>query len=166
MLKYGAVGMLFLAGLAALFPPAMSWAYIIAFIGFELWLLRRMASVAAGPVPIGEPPYQFTEREARLVGRYRFYFTYPAVARESASVLAAIGLTALVISPWLVFRQQLPAAFLVAVNLLAVGALTRRLSPAMVLRIAASKGDRESLEMLEAHETACARIKEANAKAV
>ena len=60
------------------------------------------------------------------------------------------------------FRQQLVQAVLVGVNLFAVAALTKRLSPVMVLKIAASKGDRVALEMLEAHETAWAKIRVAN----
>jgi hypothetical protein len=54
-----------------------------------------MAALPRAQVPQGEPPYHFSEDEAQLVARYRFYFTYPALARQSASVLAAIGLTAL-----------------------------------------------------------------------
>ena len=165
ILKYGAVVMLVFAGLAALFPPGMAFIYIAAFVGFELWLLRQMGAMPRHPVPAGEAPYHFSAIESELIGRYRFYFTHPAVARDAASALAAIGLSALVLSPWLLFRQHLTPAFVIAVNLLAVGTLTKRLSPVMVLRIAASKGDRESLSMLEAHETAWAKIKEANQKA-
>jgi hypothetical protein len=164
-LKYGAVAMLFLAGLAALFPQSMAWPYIGAFIAFELWLLRRMKTgVGSGPVPVGEPPYLFSAHEAELAARYRFYFTYPAIARDAASTLAAIGLAALVLSPWLLFRQQLMPAFFVALNLVAVGMLTRRLSPVMVLTLAANKGDRTSLDLLSAHDSAWAKIKDANAR--
>jgi hypothetical protein len=159
MLKYGAVAMLILAGLAALAPQSKAGPYSGADVGFEHWLRRRMkAGVGRGPVPREEPPYHFGENEAELVERYRFYFTFPAIARDAASTLAAIGLAALVLSPWLLFRQQLVPAFFVAVNLLAVGMMTKRLSPVMVLRIAANKGDRKSLELLEAHDSAWAKI--------
>lgn len=163
MLKYGAVAILVLAGLAAIYPRPMAWTYIVAFMAFEFWLLRRMAAVGEGLPPVEEPPYRFDADEAQLVGRYRYYFTHPSIAREAASVLAAIGLTALALSPWLVFRQELLAALLVGVNLLAVATLTKRLSPVMVLRIAANKGDRVSLRLLEAHDSAWAKIKEGNA---
>ncbi len=162
MARYGAVAMLFLAGLGALFPATLSWAYVLAFMAFEFWLLRRMRSAGSGPVPVQESPYLFNETEAALVGRYRYYFTYPAEARAAASVLAALGLTALVLSPWFVYRQQFVQAALVMVNLIAVANLTRRLSPVMVLKIAAAKGDRRALGDLEAHETAWAKIKMAN----
>ena len=162
MTKYGSVAMLFLAGLAAIYPAPMAWVYVAAFMAFEFWLLRRMRFLGRTPVPVGEPPYHFTDEEAQYVGQYRFYFTYPGLARDAASMLAALGLSALVLSPWLLFRQQLVPAFLVAINLLAVGSLTKRLSPVMVLRIAASKGDRGALRRLEIHEPLWAKIRAAN----
>ena len=67
--------MLILAGWAALTPQPMSWFYIGVVGAFELWLARRIAEVGNDPVPAGPPPYSFTEDEARLVRRYRFYFT-------------------------------------------------------------------------------------------
>ena len=160
---FGAVAMLFLAGLAALFPPTLSWTYVIAFMVFEFWLLRRIAAAGSAQVPPGEPPYRFDEREAGLVGRYRYYFTFPAEARGAASVLAALGLSALILAPWLIFRHALVQGGLVACNLLAVGSLTRRLSPVMVLKLAANKGDRKALDLLVAHETAWEKIRLANA---
>jgi hypothetical protein len=161
---YGAVAMLFLAGLAALYPQPMAWAYVVAFMGVEFWLLRRLNAAGSAPASVDEPPYRFTAEEAALIGRYRLYFTHPPVARAAASTLAAIGLSALVLSPWLIFRQALVPAFLVAVNLLAIGSLTRRVAPVMVLRIAASKGDREALRMLELHDPLWRKIQAANAQ--
>jgi hypothetical protein len=78
-------------------------------------------------------------------------------------VLAALGIASLVLSPWLVFRGAFIPAALVGVNLLAVAALTRRLAPVMVLRIAANKGDREALRMLELHDPLWEKIRAANA---
>ncbi len=161
--SYGAVAMLFIAGLAALFPATMPWLYVVAFMVFEFWLLRRIGAAGSAPVQPGEPPYLFAEAEAELVTRYRYYFMFPAEARAAASVLAALGLTALLLAPWLIFRHVLVPAALIACNLLAVGALTKRISPVMVLRIAASKGDRKALDLLGAHETAWEKIRLANA---
>jgi hypothetical protein len=109
-----------------------------------------------------EAPYHFSEDEAQLVGRYRFYFTYPALARESASVLAAVGLSALVLAFWLLYKQAFVQAVLAGVNLLAVARFTRLLSPQMALRITASRGDRAALRLLEAHDPAWAKIRAAN----
>ncbi len=162
MARYGAVAILFVAGLGALFPPTLSWLYVLSFMVFEFWLLRRMRAAGAAPVQAQEPPYHFNETEAALISRYRYYFTYPAEARAAASMLAALGLSALVLSPWLVFRHQFVQAALISVNLLAVATFTKRLSPVMMLKIAAQKGDRAALEGLEAHETAWAKIKLAN----
>lgn len=162
MAKYLPVLILGLAGLAALSPRTMSWAYIVAVFAFEIWLARRMASVARERVPVGEPPYLFSEEEAQLVGRYRFYFTYPALARRAASILAAIGLTALVLAPWLTFRHAFPQAILAGINLFAVARFTRLLAPQLALRVAASKGDRAALRMLEIHDPLWAKIRAAN----
>jgi len=160
--KYGAVAILGLAGLAALNPGLFAWAYVAAVAVFELWLLRRMGAAGRHPVPVGESPYNFSEEEAAFVGRYRFYFSYPAAARESASVLAALGLTGLVLAPWLTFRVALAPAVLIGLNLFAVAALTKRLAPLMALRVAASKGDRAALRLLELHDPLWAKIRAAN----
>jgi hypothetical protein len=159
---YGSVAMLFLAGLAALYPAPMAWVYVVAFMLFEFWLLRRMKREGNAPAMVGEAPYHFTEEEAVLIGRFRFYFTFPEVSRNAGSTLAAIGISALILAPWLLFRGALVPAMLVAVNLLAVGVLTRRISPVLVLRIAANKGDRAALRMLELHDPLWEKIKAAN----
>ncbi|HLS87367.1 MAG TPA: hypothetical protein VK043_13795 [Burkholderiales bacterium] len=160
--RYGAMAVLFLAGIAALYPAPLAWAYVLAFMGFEFWLLRRLRQAERRHVPVDEPPYHFTAEEVRLISRYRLYFIDPGTAREAASVLAALGLTALVLSFWLVFRQAFLPGVLTGLNLFAVGTLTRRLSPVMVLRIAASKGDRDALRMLELHDPLWEKIRAAN----
>ncbi len=162
MAGYASVAVLLLAGWAALNPEPMSWAYLAAVGAFEVWLARRMISLPRNPLSPGEPPYHFSEDEAELVARYRFYFTYPALARQSASVLAAIGLTALVLAFWLLYKQAFVQAVLAGVNLLAVGRFTRLLSPHLALRITASRGDRTALRLLEAHHLAWAKIRAAN----
>ena len=153
--------MLVLAGWSFL-NVAAAWLYVAAFVLFEFWLLRAVAAGGKAPVAVGEPPYHFSADEAELVGRYRFYFTYPALARESASVLAAIGLTALVLAFWLLYKQAFVQAVLTGVNLLAVARFTKLLSPQMALRITASRGDRAALRLLEAHDPAWAKIRAAN----
>ena len=162
MAKYLPVLILGLAGLAALSPRTLSWAYIAAVVAFEIWLARRMASVGHLPVPVGEPPYLFSEEEAELVRRYRFYFTYPVLARSAASILAAIGLTALLLAPWLTFRHALVQAVLVGINLFAVARFTKLVAPQLALRIAASKGDRAALRMLEIHNPLWMKIQAVN----
>jgi hypothetical protein len=162
MAAYASVAVLLLAGWAALNPEPMSWAYLAAVAVFELWLARRMINLGRNPVSAREAPYHFSEDEAQLVGRYRFYFTYPALARESASVLAAIGLSALVLAFWLLYKQAFVQAVLAGVNLLAVARFTKLLAPQMALRITASRGDRAALRLLEAHDPAWAKIRAAN----
>lgn len=159
----GAVAMLFLAGLAALYPQPVAWVYVVAFMLFEFWALRRLNGEGRAPAAVGEAPYDFTEEEAAFIGRYRLYFADPGIARAASSTLAALGLTALVLSPWLLFRQAYVPAFLIAANLFAVGSLTKRLAPVMALRIAASKGDRAALRMLELHDPLWKKIQAANA---
>ncbi len=162
MLKYGPVLILGLAGLAALNPGLLSWPYIAAVLAFEIWLARRMTAAAHGRVAVGEPPYLFSEEEAELVGRYRFYFAYPALARNAGSILAAIGLTALLLAPWLTFRHALVQAVLVGINLFAVARFTKLVAPRHTLRLAASKGDRAALRRLEIHDPIWAKIRAAN----
>lgn len=159
--KYAAAGILGLAGVAAL-NPQMSWAYIAAFAAFELWLVRRRALAERGPVPVDEAPYCFTAEEAALVERYRLYFAFPALAREASSVLAALGLTALLLAPWLTYRHALVQAALIGLNLFAVARFTKQLAPLSALRVAASKGDRTALRMLELHDPLWAKIRAAN----
>jgi hypothetical protein len=163
--KWGAAAILLLAGFAALYPRVMAWAYVAAFMAFELWLLRRMAAAGKGPVAVDEPPYRFSAEEAELVTRYRFYFTYPVVAREASSVLAALGLTAIVLALWLTFVQAFLPAVLIGVNLFAVARLTKRAAPLVGLRIAAAKGDRAALRALELHDPLWEKIRAANAAA-
>jgi hypothetical protein len=125
---YLTVGVLMLAGWTFL-TPGVVWAYLAAAVAFELWLLRRSAAMGDHPAEAGVPPYHFTEAEARVVGRFRFYFTETGVARSLASVLAAIGLTAIVLVPWLAYRGAAIPAGLVLLNMLLALALTRRVVP-------------------------------------
>jgi hypothetical protein len=152
---------LVLAGWSFLNATA-AWAYVAAFVIFELWLLRAMVAVGKGPVAASEAPYHFTADEADLVRRYRFYFTYPARAQAASSVIAALGLTALVLVPWLTYKQAFLQAIVIGVNLFAVARLTKAVAPLMVLRIAAAHADREALRLLEAHEPAWSKIKAGN----
>ncbi len=155
-----AVGVLILAGLSAL-RSEFSWAYLLFVAGFEIWLLRRLKGVGKGPVPVDEPPYRFTAEEAAFVERYRFYFTYPALAREACSVLSALGITALLLAPWLTIRLEWVPALLIGVNLLVVGRLTKQLAPVMALRVRANKGEREALRLLELHDPLWQKIRDA-----
>jgi hypothetical protein len=162
MLKYGAVVMLVLAGWAALDPQRMSWVFFAAAAAFEVWLLARMRAVEQGRVPVDEPPYRFSAEEARFIERYRFYFTYPEAAAQAGSVLAAIGLAGMVLALWLTFRQAFMQGALIGANLFLVGWLTKRLAPLFALRIAASRGDRDALRMLELLDPVWAKIRAAN----
>ena len=159
---YATVGVILLAGWAALNPVPMAWLYLAAVLAFEAWLSWKMRSVGTTSVAVGEAPYHFSEEEARLVERYRFYFTYPVIAHQSSSVLAAAGLTALGLAPWLTYKLQFVPAALVGLNLFAVAWLTRRVAPVTALSASASRGNRDALRMLEVHDPAWAKIRAAN----
>ena len=152
---------LVLAGWSFLNATA-AWAYVAAFVIFEFWLLRAMRAAGAGPVATGEAPYHFTTDEADLIGRYRFYFTYPTRAQAASSVLAAVGLTGLLLAPWLTYKQAFLQAVVIGVNLFAIARLTKAVAPLMVLRIAASHADRDALRLLEAHDPAWSKIRSGN----
>ena len=162
VLKFGSVLVLILAGWAALEPRPMSWLFMAAVAAFELWLAQRMAALNTGPVEADAPPYRFTQEEAGLVARYRFYFTYPVTAAQAGSVLAAIGLSSVLLALWLTFKGALAEGAAIGLNLFAVGWFTRRVAPVYALRIAASRGKRDALRMLELHEALWAKIREAN----
>ena len=140
----------------------MAWAYVVIVGGFEFWLLRRIRAVGDEPVSIGVAPYNFSADEARLIRRYRFYFTYPVLARDCSSVMSALGLTGIVLGLWLTFRQAFIPAALIGLNLFAVTRFTRVLAPLLTLRMAASRGDRDALLMLEVHDPAWAKIRAGN----
>jgi hypothetical protein len=161
---YGSVGILLLAGWAALTPWPVAWLYVAAVLSFEVWLARRIAAAGRRPAAVGQPPYHFTEEEARLIGRFRFYFAAPGLAQQCGSVLAAAGLTALVLAFWLLIRQAYVAAAVVGINLLVVARLTKIVAPLLTLRLAASRGDREALRMLELHGPLWAKIREGNSQ--
>lgn len=162
MLRYGSVVMLVFAGWAALTPEPMAWVFIGLVAAFDLWLYARMRAVARDPVPVNQPPYLFTPEEAEFVTRYRFYFTYPAVAAEAGSVLAAIGLAGMVLALWLTFRGHPVPGALIGLNLFAVGWFTKRVAPVYALRIAASRGKRDALRLLEILDPLWTKIREAN----
>ena len=153
--------MVLLAGWTFL-NTGVAWAYVAAFVAFEFWLLRALAAGGRGPAAAGEAPYYFSQDEADLVGRYRFYFAYPGRARAASSVLAALGLTGLLLAPWLTYKQAFLQAIVVGVNVFAVARLTRAVAPVLALRIAASRADREALRLLEAHDPAWSKIRAGN----
>lgn len=125
---YGTVAVLLLAGFSFL-KADMAWAYLAGVLGFEVWLGAKMVALGRKPATVGEPPYHFTAEEAQLVGRFRYFFTETGKARQLASMLAAIGLTALVLVPWLALKHAFVPAGLIGVNVLTVAWLTRRLVP-------------------------------------
>jgi len=156
------VVILIFAGWAALMPQPIAWVYVAVVALFEAWLLRRVTALGSQPVAPAEPPYHFSDEEARLVGRYRFYFTYPEIARSASSVVSAIGLSGLILALWLTFKQAFVPALLIGVNLFAVARFTKVLAPLVALRSAASKGDRDALRLLEIHEPIWAKIRAGN----
>jgi hypothetical protein len=162
MLRLGSAAILVLAGWAALEPRPMSWLFIAAVAAFELWLAQRMSALDTGAVAVDEPPYRFSPEEAALVARYRFYFTYPATAAQAGSVLAAVGLSSAVLGLWLTYKGAFAEGALLGLNLFGVGWFTRRMAPAYALRIAASRGKRDALRMLEILDPLWAKIRQAN----
>lgn len=160
---YGSVGILLLAGWAALNPQPMAWVFIGVVIVFEFWLARRIKEAGQGAPAMGEPPYHFTAEEAQFIGRFRFYFTYPGLAQQCGSILAALGLSTLVLAPWLTYKLAFLPAAIIGVNLFAVARFTKILAPLMALRVAAHRGDRAALRLLEIHGPLWTKINAANA---
>jgi hypothetical protein len=161
MLRFAAVLVLGFAGLGAI-NPRLAWIYVVFAAAFEAWLAARLRAEGARPAAAGTPPYHFSEEEAAFIGRFRFYFTYPALARDAAGVMAALGLSGLLLAPWLTYRGAYAQAILAGVNLFAVAAFTKRLAPLLTLRIRASKGDQAALRLLGLHDPLWAKIRAGN----
>ncbi|MGQ0653100.1 MAG: hypothetical protein ACT4P4_12685 [Betaproteobacteria bacterium] len=159
---YAALAVLVLAGVTFIQTPA-AWLYIAAVAAGEAWLYFRFKKEGGAPAAVGRAPYHFTREEAELIGRYRLYFTFPQIAHQASSALAAVGLTTLVLVPWLIFRGRFPEAVLIGMNLFAVARFTKALSPQLALRVRAHKGDREALRMLELHDPLWQKINNVNA---
>ena len=153
----GALAVAALVAWTFLGPAVGSWAFIAVELAALAWLTREMrrTDAAALRARAREP---LDPDESDVVGRYAFYFTYPATARESASTLAALGLATLVLVPWLIYKLQWTQAILIGAMLFAVGRLTRRVSPVYALRLATAKGDREALRLLSAHDGAARKL--------
>lgn len=153
----GALAVAVLTGWTFLQPPVGSWALAALEFAFLAWFsheLRRVdgaALLARASAPL-EPD------EVELIGRYRAYFARPAFTRECASTLAAIGLSTLVLVPWLIYKLQWAQAILIGMMLFAVGRLTKLASPVYALRLAGAKGDREALRLLAAHDGAARKL--------
>jgi hypothetical protein len=160
-------GLVILIGLwAAIDPSFASWVYVVCFVFLaQAGFMLKTANVPADPVRVAEPPYHFGRDEAELVQRYRYYFTHPESAREIASTLAAMGIVALALSPWLAYQQQWVQAVLVGGHIALIGPLTRKLAPLYALRIAAHKGDAEAARLHNAHDRAWGKIRAARGQA-
>jgi hypothetical protein len=86
------------------------------------------------------------------------------MAQHAASTLSALGLSTLLLAPWLTYKQAYLPAVIIGVNLFAVARFTKMLVPLMSLRIAASRGDRDALRLLEIHGPLWQKIRAANEK--
>ncbi len=153
----GALATAALAAWTFLSPPVGSWVFAAVQFVSLAWLGREMrrTDAAALSARAREP---LDADESDVVRRYAFYFTYPALARESASTLAAMGLATLILVPWLIYKLQWTQAILIGVMLFAVGRLTKLVSPVYALRLATAKGDREALRLLSAHDGAARKL--------
>lgn len=146
-----------LAAWAFFAPPSGSWAFAGVEFAFLAWLARQVRSVSGAALVAGaREPLDADEED--LVRRYPFYFSQPALARECASTLAAVGLISLLLVPWLTYKLEFPQAAGIGVFLFAVAKLTKLLSPVYSLRMATAKGDREALRLLSAHDGAARKL--------
>lgn len=141
----------------ALFYPQTAWAFAAVEGGFLVWLSQR-ARRADGSALLAASAEPLEPDEAELVQRYAFYFARPALARECASMLAALGLASLLLVPWLTYKMQWLPAIAIGACLFAVAWLSKRLAPAHSLSLTAAKGNREALRLLSAHDGAFRKI--------
>lgn len=151
----GTVAFAMLLACAFLNPAAGGWAFAAAEFAFLAWLASTLRKADAARL---RARAQLDADETEIVSRYPFYFERPALAREHAATLAALGLASLVLVPWLIYRVQLVQAALIGMFIFAVARLTRVLSPVLALRLATAKGDREALRLLSAHDGAARKL--------
>ena len=153
----GAIAVAALTAWTFLQPPVGSWAFAAAEFAFVAWLARELRAVDGGAL-CARAREPLEPDESDVIRRYAFYFGRPAIAREVASSLAASGLATLVVVPWLIYKLQWAQAILIGVMLFAVGRLTKLVSPVYALRLAGSKGDRDALRLLAAHDGAARKL--------
>ena len=146
-----------LAGWAFLAPASGSWGFALAEFAFLAWLARETGRTDRGAL-MARAREPLEPDEADLLKRHAFYFARPALARECASALAVLGLTTLVLVPWLTYKLQFAPAILIGVQMFAVARLTKLVSPVYALRMAGAKGDREALRLLSAHDGAVRKL--------
>ena len=142
-----------LAAIAFFYAARGSWLFAASEFAFLAWLTRRVRKADAAAL-LARSREPLEQDEAEIVQRYPLYFARPELARECASMVAALGLASLVLVPWLTYKLQWMQAIAIGVFLFPVGRLTRALSPLLALRLAANKGDRDALRLLGAHDGA------------
>ena len=154
------LGTLAIAGALAwvfLGPASGGWAFAALEFAFLAWLAREVRRSSAASVRArAREPLEADEDD--ILRGYPLYFDRPALARESASTLAALGLASLVAAPWLTYKLVFAPAALIGIQLFAVARLTRLLSPILALRMATAKGDRDALRLLSAHDGAMRKL--------
>ena len=153
----GTIAVAALVACALLAPQPGGWAFAAAEFAFVAWLVRELRRVDGAALK-ARARDGLDADEADIVQRYPLYFARPAIARECASALAAIGLASLILAPWLTYKLQWPQAILIAALIFPVGRLTKVLSPVYALRMAGAKGDRNALRLLSAHDGAMRKI--------
>jgi hypothetical protein len=151
----GALAVAALVAATFLSTAAGAWGFVALEFAFLAWLSSQ-ARRADPAALLGRNVLEADE--ADIVRRYPLYFARPALARECASTLSAIGLASLVLVPWLTYKLQWAQAALIGVMLFAVARLTRLMSPVYALRLATAKGDRDALRLLSAHDGAMRKL--------
>lgn len=140
-------------------PETGSWIYIGLFIAFfQGALLGLLNAQRSDPVPPEAPPYHFNTAEADFVRRHRFAFKYPAAAQAVSSMLAAMGLIGLLLSPWLAYHLQWTQAIVIGLDVALIGWITRKLNPKYTLVLAAHRGSERARRDIEAFNGAWRKI--------
>jgi len=153
----GAIAVAALVAGALLAPQPGGWAFAVVEFAFLAWLARELRRTDAGGLK-ARAREALEPDETDIVQRYPLYFARPAIARECASTLAAIGLASLILVPWLTYKLQWAQAILIGVLIFPVGRLTKVMSPVYALRMATAKGDRNALRLLSAHDSALRKV--------
>ena len=104
------LGALAVAALTAwifLAPAIAAWAFGAAEFAFLAWLARELRKAASSALRARASRSRATK--TRSCSAIRSTSQRPAIARECASTLAALGLASLVLVPWLTYKLAVAA---------------------------------------------------------
>lgn len=76
---------------------------------------------------------KYTQEEEKVIGRYHLFFRYPMASRSFSAMLSAIQISALILVPWLLFKELYAQAITIGLNYFIAGQFAVILNPQFFL---------------------------------